>query len=893
MEEDLALRFGDRLSLKMRILMPAAAAGLLTGALALAAGAAGLIPAWLAMIAAVAATGAMTAWRLSRVVDAPLRSALADVERRAEGDSLVRVRVWADDEIGRLAAAVNELMATAFLGEAQIQSILQTAADGILTVDELGLVELCNPAAEEMFGRDAEQLTGSHIGQLIPSYEQLPITGLDLGLEVGLEADLDDHYEVPGRHANGDDFPLSVTVGALPSEEDTKFVLVLQDITRRKEAEEALRQAKETAEATSRTKSEFLANMSHEIRTPMNGIIGMTELALETGDLDPEPREYLEAVRTCADSLLEIINDILDFSKIEAGRLELERIDFDLRSSLDTAMLPLRIRSREKGLALECEVADDVPRALRGDPTRLRQVFTNLASNAVKFTDAGTVTVGIEIADRSGDDLLLHGWVRDTGIGIPADKQAHVFESFTQADGSTTRRFGGTGLGLSICKQILDLMDGRIWVESVDGEGSTFHFHAHLDSAPDPVVQPSQATSLSGMPVLVVDDGAARRDLAGLLRQWGFEPLLAQGLEGARAQLQEAHDPPIGAVLLDMVVSDGFAAAVSIHQQIGDEALPLVMLARGGQRGDATHCRRHGISAYLNESTSDAELRAALQLVCSERPDELVTRHTLRERRRALHILLAEDNSVNQALARALLEKQGHHVEIVGDGVHAVERLETDGIDLVLMDIQMPTLDGLTATEQIRAREVSTARGHTPIVAMTAHAMEGDRERCLEAGMDDYVSKPLRPADLFEAILRATGVASGPPPEPARIAATVSDHAEAVAVVDEAPPVFDRRSALERIGGDGDLLQELTALFLDDVPARLQALQEAIDAGDAATVRREAHGIKGAAANLSAEETRAVALELEKLGEGEQMEAAPAAYEELAGALERLRAELS
>lgn len=872
------------MSVVVRIIAPAVGAALVVAGVVWSAG----LSVWAACLLSIIAMSVAVWIGLRRHLLQPLQSVQQWVDACVEGGDVAHLAPAGSDETGRLAGSLNQLVATAFQGEARVLSIVRMAADGIVTIDELGLIELSNPAAERMFDMAPGSLAGVHIGQLLPSYEQLPITGMSLDIFAD-DDEASDPYEVDARTSTGAQFPVSVTVGDLHSDEELRYVLVMQDISRRREAEEALRQAKESAEAMSRTKSEFLANMSHEIRTPMNGIIGMTDLALDTDGLDDEQRQYLSAVRTCADSLLEIINDILDFSKIEAGRLELERIDFDLRSSLETATLPLSLRAREKGVELVSQVADDVPRVLHGDPTRLRQVFTNLASNAIKFTDVGSVTVGVDIEPQEDADAthpVLHGWVRDTGIGIPEEHQARIFESFTQADGTTTRRFGGTGLGLSICTQILEMMDGRIWVESSAGEGSTFHFVAHMEAA-HVEVGSKPVADVEGMPLLCLLDDHAGNDAIDGLEQRGSPVVRVGRPEEALEQLAQAqHANHFAAILLHLPVSDSFAAAASIRQRWEHELPPFVMLARGGQRGDASQCRRYGIAAYLNDPVTDAELRATLQLTCSSpRPEDLVTRHTLRERRRRLHILLAEDNAVNQTLARRLLEKEGHSLELVGDGAQAVERVQQDGIDLVLMDVQMPNMDGLEATQEIRKREAEAdAASRLPIVAMTAHALKGDRERCLASGMDDYVTKPLHPAELFDAIFRVCGAAPAALAMPT--AADIDAHESEVLV-------FDRAGALGRMDGDEDLLQEIIAVFLADVPDRMQDLQQMLTATEASGVERIAHGIKGAAANVGAEATRAVAAEVEQLGRAGDLQQAAAAITRLEQEVERLRTQLA
>jgi two-component system sensor histidine kinase/response regulator len=542
------------------------------------------------------------------------------------------------------------------------------------------------------------------------------------------------------------------------------------ELAARERAEAELQKAKDQAEAANRSKSTFLASMSHEIRTPLNGVLGMIDLARGTA-LTPEQTEYLQTARLSADALLGVINDILDFSKIEAGMLDLDHIDLSLRDTLIDAMKPLALRAHEKELELACRVAPEVPDGLRGDPGRLRQVVVNLVGNAVKFTERGEVVLEVEPAEETvegADSCLLHFSVRDTGVGITSEKMGYIFEPFTQADGSTTRKYGGTGLGLTISRKLVELMGGRCWAESTPGRGSTFHFTARFDRSPAAPARPGREAEerLKGLPVLVVDDNATnRRILHEMLAGWGMRPVMAAGAEEAMTVLGRAADAgePIPVVLLDLMMpgEEGLSLAVRIKTDPRLAGTRLVILSSAGRLSEVTCERAPDVLRCLVKPVRPSELMDTLLLALDETPpvapsalapEEMVSEEKLVP---PLRILLAEDSPVNQRLAVRLLEKRGHTIVVTNDGREAVAALEEgEPFDLVLMDVQMPTMDGFEATRIIRAWEEGTDR-HVPIVAMTASAMKGDREACLSAGMDGYLAKPITAEGLYRCVAEA------------------------------------------------------------------------------------------------------------------------------------------
>jgi PAS domain S-box-containing protein len=778
--------------------------------------------------------------------------------------------------------------------EERFRSIVETTGDWIWWIDVEGCVLYANPAVEDILGYPPEQLLGTRILRHLHEEQRADIEArlAHVVAKKGTWRNLVMRW----RHKDGSDrYTQSSAVPILnESGELIGYRGSDHDITLLKRYEQNLEEAKHKAEAASQAKSEFLANMSHEIRTPMNGVIGLTSLVLNT-ELSAQQREYLELMKSSADSLLRLLNDILDFSKMEARKLELDPIEFDVREAVGNTLKTFAASASEQQIELTCHVDPTVPEVLVGDPGRLAQIIVNLTGNALKFTRHGEVVVRVKAEPQAADSTLLHISVADTGIGMSAEQQATIFQAFQQADSSTTRQFGGTGLGLSIVSQLVGLMDGGIRVESVLGRGTTFHVAVRLgvpERQPQAVAA-QRPLALKNMPVLVVDDNRSNRlILAEILISWGMRPALAadgrQALE--EMQQQAAHGTPFPLVLLDagMPQFDGFDLARALKAAPGLDSAIVMMLSSSDYSSEIARCDALGVTRFVRKPVKQSELFDAIVSAANVAPGAIAgpggeDALPAPAPGRKLNVLVAEDHPVNQVLIAAILNGRGHAFSIANNGLEVLRLLdrapgEHPPFDVVLMDGQMPEMDGYQATAEIRRRERGTGR-HLRIIAVTANAMKDDRDKCMAAGMDDYVTKPIDADQLLErleaAVPRAVPAALPAPAVPVLAAA------------------FDIDAALKRARGKHALLKQLVQLLLQDLPPTLAALESALAAGDLLAVERTAHRLRGAAFTVCAEPLAAAADTLEQSARNQEAARLDGAWRTLQARAAELNTELA
>jgi len=866
--------------------------------------------------------GLLGAFWLARRLTRPLQEMTKTAVTIAAGDYEARVPVSSNDEFGVLAATFNAMterlarshatleeqvrLRTAELetSEKRFRVLVEHSPEAIVVLDVgSGCFVDANDNASRLFELTHEELLSRGVLDVSPAQQPDGRPSLDAASEYVLAATqgLNPVFDWVHRGKSGREVRCEVRLIRLPADGRNLVRASIADVTWRKEIEDELRRAKEQAEAAALAKSAFLANMSHEIRTPMNGIIGMTELVLMTA-LNPKQREYLKTLKASADALLTLLNDILDFSKIEAGKLELESIEFSLRGVLDDTVHALGLNAHQKGVELACHVPPDLPDALLGDPGRLRQIVVNLMGNAVKFTERGEVVVKVELESRQEKTSLFHFTVRDTGIGIAQEKLPRLFKSFSQVDGSTTRRYGGTGLGLAIVQQLVQLMNGKVWVESEPGRGSTFHFTAQLIQINEtPILPRSGPIYWKGMRVLVVDDNETnRRILEEILASWGMSPVVVDSARSALARLKEAASKgqPFRLALLDVMMPemDGYDLVREIRRHYPTDCVPFIMLSSANNIPPA----ELNIPFSLTKPVRQSDLFDTMLRVLSLKPIPGLQPDAPSQREKAarpLRILLAEDSIVNQRVALGYLEEPGHFVVIANNGKQVLAALEKVSFDVILMDVQMPEMDGLEATAAIRRKEQTTGR-HIPIIAMTAHAIKGDRELCLRAGMDGYVSKPFQPEELFHALETVPLARSSPEPNAGNTAQASDAPSLPVPADTESVPTPKATSALAaavlaKFGGRSDRVRKLAPTFLEESSTLMSQLSQALADRDAPALGRAAHTLKGALGYFGIAAASQAAATLESMGRKGDLAGADDTFARLAAVMEELRGVLA
>jgi PAS domain S-box-containing protein len=886
----------------------------------------------LALFVSLALLSILTVAGLQTFVIHPIKK-LNDATRviAQTGDLSYQIKIQSKDEVGSLAQSFNEMISsidqaksalkqseselkkhrdhleelvaerTAALEENQkhleraeerSRMILESAGEGIFGVGQDGLVNFINPAGLAMLGFKAEEVIGQQIHGLVHHthadgtpypIEECPMHN---SLIRGTIAKIDDEilWRKDGTHFH-------VEYSSVPIAKDgsiTGSVVVFSDITERKQMEEELIVAKQTADEANKAKGDFLANMSHEIRTPMNAVIGMTHLALKT-ELTSKQRDYLNKIQSSANSLLGIINDILDFSKIEAGKLDMESIDFNLDEVLDNLANLVTVKAREKkDLEVLFAMAQDVPRFLVGDPLRLGQILINLANNAIKFTERGEIVVSTELLRQNEERVTLKFAVSDTGIGLTPEQAGKLFQSFSQADTSTTRKFGGTGLGLAISKRLVEMMDGEIWVESQSGSGSTFIFTATFGLGKEKAKKRfATSPDMRGMKVLVVDDNPTSREIfQDMLESFSFEvTLAASGKEGLVELEKVPEETPIELVIMDwkMPGMDGIEAARRIREHPTLKHIPAIIMATAYGREDVMRkAEQLSLDGFLLKPVSPSILFDAIMQAFGKEISEASRRARTKAQEsetlqniRGARILLVEDNEINQQVAKEILEGAGLSVTLANNGQEAVDAVQKENYDVVLMDVQMPVMDGYTATREIR--NLKSEIRNVPIIAMTAHAMAGDEEKSLTAGMNGHVTKPIDPDQLFATLQKwippADQRASTRQPKVSDAEKAVTEdqaglHAERK--LPDSLPGFDLAEGLKRLRGNQQLYRKLLLDFGAKYTPVAAEIRQALDAKDWKQAHSLIHNLKGLAGNLAATELQASAVEIEKLIKGDQ-----------------------